>query len=254
MNPILIELGPLKLYTYGLLVATGFYAGILWAVRLGRKEGIDPKFIYDTAFWVIIAAILGSRFFYIIVNIDYFVANPLSMFKIWSGGLVFYGGFVGVFIALVICTRRAKVDLWTFMDVCAPAGALGHSIGRLGCFFAGCCYGKVTTVPWAVTFHDALSMAPTGVPLHPTQLYSSANELLLFVILTLMRPYRKFKGQIFLTWVLLYAVTRSIIEIFRGDPRGAYFNGLLSTSQIIAGVVFVVAVTVYYRKFKIKTT
>ncbi len=247
MDPILFELGPVRLYTYGLLVASGFFFGIKWAARLAKREGIDVNFIYDTAFWAIVGAIIGARFVFILTNLSYFIDHPVDILKIWAGGLVFYGGLLGVIVAVVICARKASVDIWALADVIAPAGALGHGIGRIGCFFAGCCYGKETHVDWAVTFHDSLSIAPTGIPLHPTQLYSAANEFILFIILSMLWPYRRFKGQILLTWVVLYGITRSVIEIFRGDPRGLYFDGMVSTSQIIAGIVITVAIWLYFR-------
>ena len=164
---------------------------------------------------------------------------------------MFYGGFAGAAIAVIVCVRRARLDIWHVADIIAPGAALGHSFGRVGCFFAGCCYGKETDVSWSVTFHDALSIAPTDIHLHPTQLYSAANEFTLFILLTLIWPYRKFKGQIFLTWMILYGVTRSTIEIFRGDPRGVYFDGLVSTSQIIAVFVVTLAIWLFMKNRKI---
>ncbi|MGK7345685.1 MAG: prolipoprotein diacylglyceryl transferase [Candidatus Nitrospinota bacterium M3_3B_026] len=250
MSPVLIEIGPITLYTYGLLVASGFLLGIAWSARLARREGMDPQSVYDTAFWMILAAVIGSRIFYVAINLDYYLENPIDVFKLWEGGLVFYGGFVGAAIAVIFSVRRYRLDLWAFGDVAAPGAALGHAIGRLGCFFAGCCYGKQTSVPWAVTFHDPHSIAPLGIPLHPTQLYSAANEFALFALLTAIRPWRSFRGQILWIWVGLYAVGRFTIEIFRGDPRGVYFGGLASTSQIIAVFAFAAAVYFYFRNRK----
>lgn len=247
MEPILFEFGPVTVYTYGLLVATGFLAGIGWAARLAKREGMDPQAVYDTGFWIIFSAIVGSRIFYILMNYEHFLQNPLGIFKLWEGGLVFYGGLFGACVAVAICVKRYNLDLWKFADVAAPGAALGHSIGRLGCLFAGCCYGLQTDVPWAITFYDVHSIAPTGVPLHPTQLYSAANEFTLFILLTLMRPHRKFYGQVWWLWVGMYAIGRSIVEIYRGDPRGALLDGLVSTSQIVAAVAFTIAVIFYFR-------
>ncbi len=250
MYPELIHLGPVTIYSYGLLVATGFFLGITWSVRLGAREGMDQQVIIDTAFWIVLSAIIMSRVVFGIVNIDYFLKNPVDFFKIWNGGLVFYGGLIGAVIAVVVCARKYKFNIWQYADIAAPAGALGHAIGRLGCFFAGCCYGVKTDVPWAITFTNVKSMAPIGVPLHPTQLYDAANEFIIFIILTAIRPARKFEGQIFWTWVGLYAIGRSVVEMYRGDPRGIYFNGLVSTSQIVAAVALTVAVAFYVRNVK----
>lgn len=253
MHPILFDLGPLQLYTYGLLVATGFLVGIGWAARLAKREGMDPQAVYDTGFWIIFSAIVGSRLFYIFINYDYYLQNPIAVFYLWEGGLVFYGGLVGAFIAVIVCVKRYNLDLWKFADVAAPGAALGHSIGRLGCLFAGCCYGLETQVPWAITFSDVHSIAPTGIALHPTQLYSAASEFTLFILLTLMRPHRRFYGQVWWLWVAMYAIARSTVEMYRGDPRGALFDGLVSTSQLIAAIMFVVAVIFYFRNRRDKT-
>jgi len=247
MYPELFHIGPITVYTYGLLVASGFFLGITWTVRLGKQEGMETQAIIDTCFWIVVAAIIGSRVVFGIVNFEHYLADPLDFFKLWNGGLVFYGGLIGAVVAVVICAKKFGLDFWRFADVAAPGVALGHAVGRLGCFFAGCCYGIPTSAPWAVTFTNVKSMAPTGVPLHPTQLYDSLNEIIIFFILTLLRPRRRFKGQIWWTYVGLYAVGRFIVELYRGDPRGSYFDGALSTSQIIAIVALALTVAVYIK-------
>ncbi|MBF0170056.1 MAG: prolipoprotein diacylglyceryl transferase [Nitrospinae bacterium] len=250
MHPILFELGPVTLHTYGLMVAAGFLFGITLAARLGQGDGLDPQKVFDTCFWIVVAAIIGSRLVYIGVNLDHFVAHPLDVVKLWEGGLVFYGGFLGAIVAGWICVNRYKMDKWVFADVAAPGAALGHIFGRFGCFFAGCCYGKPTDVPWAVTFSDVASIAPTGVPLHPTQLYDALNELIIFAILMAVRGRRSFKGQIFFLWIMLYAIGRFIVEGFRGDPRGVWFGELISTSQLFALIGFAVGLAFYLRNRK----
>lgn len=250
MHPEIVSIGPITIHSYGVLVASGFLLGIAWAVHIGKREGMDGQAIMDTAFWIIIAAIVGSRIAFVLVNLDHYLQNPLDFFKIWQGGLVFYGGLIGAVIAVALCVRKYGLDLWSFADVAAPAVALGHAIGRLGCFFAGCCYGLETHVPWAVEFHDVKSIAPLGVPLHPTQLYDSANEFIIFLILTAIRPWRKFTGQIWWTWVGLYAIGRFIVEFYRGDPRGLYFGGAISTSQIVGVGAVALALFFYAKNWK----
>ena len=245
MYPELLSIGPLTFHTYGLLVACGFLAGIWWMARLGHQEGIPKDDMYDIAFWVVLAALVGSRIFFVIVNYDQFLAHPLAAFKIWSGGLVFYGGLIGAAGAMAVMVRIKKLRLWKVADIAAPAVALGHSIGRLGCFFAGCCYGLITDVPWAVTFTNVKTIAPMGVPLHPTQLYDSLNEFTIFLILTALRPYKKFEGQLWWTWLGLYAIGRAIVEMYRGDPRGSLFEGAVTTSQGVAAVALAVAVIMH---------
>jgi len=246
MHPILFSIGPFTLHTYGLLVAGGFLLGIAWAVKLGKREGFDPQMVYDVSFWIILSGIVSSRLLYVIVEYKHYLQYPLDVFKLWQGGLVFYGGMIGAVGAIIVCARIYKFDIWRFADIAAPSAALGHTIGRLGCLFAGCCYGREAHVPWAVTFQDVHSIAPTGIPLHPTQLYDAANELIIFLILTAFRPYRKFKGQVWWIWVGLYAFGRGVVEYFRGDPRGMWLGGAFSTSQILAAVGIVVAIVFYF--------
>ncbi|MDH5510584.1 MAG: prolipoprotein diacylglyceryl transferase [Nitrospinota bacterium] len=245
MYPELLTVGPLTFHTYGLLVATGFLTGIWWMARLGEQEGISKDDMYDIAFWVVVAALVGSRIFFVIVNYPQYLEHPLDALKIWTGGLVFYGGLIGAVVAMVVMTRIKKLRLWKLADISAPALALGHSIGRLGCFFAGCCYGLKTDLPWAVTFTNVKTIAPMGVPLHPTQLYDSFNELSMFLILTALRPYKKFEGQLWWLWLGLYAIGRSVVEMYRGDPRGTVFDGTLTTSQAVAVVALTVAVIMH---------
>jgi phosphatidylglycerol:prolipoprotein diacylglycerol transferase len=144
---------------------------------------------------------------------------------------VFYGGFVLAFIVGIWYLRRHQLPLWKTTDIWAAPLALGHAVGRLGCFAAGCCYGKPTGVPWAVTFTDPQSLAIVGMPLHPVQLYEAFANLLLFIFLSLYRPHRRFEGEIFWLYVLVYSVIRFVLEFFRGDPRGFIIPPYLSLSQ-----------------------
>jgi len=238
MYPILFQIGSFRIHTYGVFIALGFLTGIVLALREAKRVGEKPENILDLSFYSIIAAIVGSRLFYIILNYQYYIENPLEMIKIWSGGLVFYGGFVLALIVGIWYIRKSHLPLWKTADVMAPSIAIGQAIGRLGCFSAGCCYGKVTTLPWAVTFSNPECLANLGVPRHPTQLYSSLNDLFIFLILTVVKRFKKFDGLLIWLYVLLYSITRSIIEIFRGDDRGLVFGGTLSISQFI-GIVLV---------------
>ncbi len=242
MHPVLLNLGKFSLYTYGLFAAMGFLAAIWFATLEAKRCGVDHEKIMDLSFYILVAAIVGSRLAYIGTVPDEFLANPLEMFKIWRGGLVFYGGFVGAMLTAIIYLKVKHLPIWKTGDILAPAVALGHCLGRIGCFFAGCCYGKACDLSWAITFHDPASLAPINVPLHPTQLYSSAGNFLIFLILFVVRRYQKFEGQIFWLYVLLYGVTRSFIEMFRGDYRGGEIMGVLSVSQTVGCSLAFVAV------------
>ncbi len=242
MYPVLLRFGKFSIYTYGFFVAMGFLVGILFAKREARRVGIDHEKITDLCFYVLIAAIVGSRLFYVATNPEMFFSDPLEIFKIWKGGLVFYGGFVAALITGFIYLKKANMPLWKTGDIMAPSIAVGHFLGRLGCFFAGCCYGKTSDLPWAVTFKHPETLAPIGIPLHPTQLYSAINNLIIFAVLLIFRRYKKYDGQLFWIYVLLYGITRSIIEGFRGDYRGQTILGMLSISQAIGGIMAVIAI------------
>jgi len=146
---------------------------------------------------------------------------------------------------MTVMARLKKRPLWKLADIAAPGLALGHSIGRLGCFFAGCCYGLKTDVPWAVTFNNVKTIAPMGVPLHPTQIYDSLNEFSIFLILSALRPYKRFDGQLWWMWLGLYAIGRSVVEMYRDDPRGSILGGALTTSQAVAAVALSVSLIMH---------
>ena len=242
MYPVLFRIGPFAVHTYGVFVAMAFLSAIALALRDARREGEDANKILDLCFYAIVAAIVGSRLLYVLVNWSTFRHDPFEIVRIWHGGLVFYGGFIGALITALWYIRRNGLPLLKTVDIMAPPIAFGQFVGRIGCFFAGCCYGKTCDLPWAVTFTHPESLAPKGVPLHPTQLYSSLNSLFIFLVLVGLRRIKGFHGQIFWSYVLLYGVTRSILEHFRGDERGMFVEGMLSTSQLIGLTVAVIAI------------
>jgi len=242
MHPILFRFGPLTIHTYGFLVATGFLLGLVLAVRHARDEGISSNRIVDLGFYILLAAIIGSRLFFIIINAGYYIKNPLDIFKIWKGGLVFYGGVLLAVPTAIWYVKKNGFNICRTADVIAPSIAIGHALGRLGCFFAGCCYGKsAESLPWAVTFTDPESLAQIGVPLHPTQLYESAGEFVNFLILITLRKYKSFNGQLFITYLLFYSSLRFIVEFFRGDVNRGFIIPQLSVSQGISALMFLVA-------------
>jgi phosphatidylglycerol:prolipoprotein diacylglycerol transferase len=249
MHPILFEIpkfevlnwviGPVPIRMYGLMIGIGFLLGIYLASRQAKKEGINPDHILDMGVYLLLAAIVGSRALYVLTSLHEFARNPLDVFAIWKGGLVFYGGLLAAVPTGIWYVKKHNLPVWKVADIMAPSIALGHGFGRLGCFFAGCCYGAECSGPFGITFTDPRSLAPLGVPLYPVQLFESGGEFLIFAALLFFRRYKKFDGQIFWLYPLLYAILRSIIEMFRGDAaRGLYFGGSVSTSQIISLVMF----------------
>ena len=172
MHPILVKLGSLPISSFGVMVTLGFLVGLYLARYLGRRHGVDPDLLSDLFSWILVGAVLGARLLYVVVHHEEF-SNPLDIVAIWKGGLVFYGGFFGAFASgiLFLRLRRPNARFFEVADVCMPAGFLGLSIGRWGCFLVGDDYGRVTDVPWAVRFPNVEgSLLPAeliGKPLHP---------------------------------------------------------------------------------------
>ena len=233
MHPVLLKFGNISIYSYGFFIAVGFITGILLAKREARRRDMDPEVIMDLSFYVIIAAIIGSRLFYVLTTPAQFIRDPLEIFRIWNGGLVFYGGFILALITAVWFINKRNLNLWQVADVIAPSIALGQFFGRIGCFSAGCCYGKTCHLPWAVVFNNPDSLAPTGDPLHPTQLYHALGNLMIFTILWLFRKKARFDGQLFWMYVSIYGTVRATLEIYRDDFRGVVFYNFFSISQVI---------------------
>jgi phosphatidylglycerol:prolipoprotein diacylglycerol transferase len=245
MHPVLFRLGPLTIHTYGVLVALAFLAGITLATREGRRKGVEPDRIMDLGLYILAAAIIGSRLLQVAIEYRYYSQHPLEIFMIWKGGLVFYGGFILAVLTSVWYLNKHSLPVWRVADIFAPSIALGQAIGRLGCFSAGCCYGKPTGLPWGVTFTDKDTLAVMGVPLHPTQVYESIGTLLIFIFLFLYRKKTAFEGQLFWLYVLLYSALRFTIEFFRGDVERGFMHVAsfeLSTSQAVAIAAFLVSV------------
>ncbi|MCD6305881.1 MAG: prolipoprotein diacylglyceryl transferase, partial [Deltaproteobacteria bacterium] len=230
------------LHTYGVFVAAGFLTGLVVAVKIGKSEGISPQQTMDMGFFMIAAGILGSRLLYILMNLSYYLDRPLDMVKMWEGGLVFSGGIVCVILVVLWYTRRHRLSFWKIADIWAPAMAIGQAIGRIGCFMAGCCYGKPTGSDWGVVFTDPRSLAPLNVPLHPTQLYSSGLNLIVFFILILLHRKKEFEGQVFLWLLVLHSTARLFVERFRGDDRGMIFQSGMTVTQLVTLVILMGAI------------
>jgi phosphatidylglycerol:prolipoprotein diacylglycerol transferase len=239
--PELFEIGRFTVYTYGVLLAAAYLIGLKYATVRARARGLDPARTLDLGIYIIISALIGAKLLLVLVEFDTFRRNPGELLTLARSGGVFYGGLILAVGVALWYMRRHRFPVWTTCDAFAPAIALGHAIGRLGCLAAGCCYGSITSMPWAVTFTDPRAAANVGTPLneplHPVQLYESGAELLVLgLLLATERRGRPFPGRTFWLYLLLYGVSRFVIEFFRGDPRGMVF-GVLSTSQFISILV-----------------
>jgi phosphatidylglycerol---prolipoprotein diacylglyceryl transferase len=256
MHPVLFEIpifGGIKIHTYGVMVATGFLAALAWIRYQSRHEGLAIPKMLDLAFLMMLAAIVGSRIAFVIVEWRFFFAHPLDIFKVWEGGLVFYGGLLACILTAWVYLKKNRLNFWKVADVFMPGVALGHAIGRLGCFAAGCCYGQQCDPKawYSVVFpQQSGGLAPAGVPLYPTQLIESGAEFLIFLVLAIFSRKKAFDGQILLLYLIGYSILRIFIELFRGDiDRGFVIPNLLSTSQLIGIILILVAIIVLiYRK------
>ncbi len=246
MHPVLFKFGQLTIHTYGFFIALAALAGMFVARFEAKRLDLDPDKVVDACFYVVVAAIVGSRLLYVITNIEFFISAPLEVFKIWNGGLVFYGGFIGSALTLIAYLKIYHLPLGKMADISALALPLGHALGRIGCFFAGCCYGKICHYPWGITFKNPDSLAPLFVQLHPTQLYSSASNFLIFLMIFALRRFKKYDGQLFWIYLAFYGINRSVIEVFRGDYRGGTVLNTFSISQTIGLSTALVAVIMLF--------
>jgi phosphatidylglycerol:prolipoprotein diacylglycerol transferase len=246
MYPELFRIGNFPINTYGVLMALSFLVALFVAARLGERDGLRRERVYDLGLWMLLAGLVGSKLLLLVVEPEY-RTEPLRLVSLdflRSGG-VWYGGFLGGLAGGIFLMRRYRLPFWMTADAFVPGIAIGQSIGRQGCFAAGCCWGKPTTLPWGVEFtplgHEVTGV-PLGVHLHPTQLYESFAMLALFFFLIWLHRRKRFSGQVLLSYAVLYGLIRFIIEFFRDDPRGdvAGLTTLLhlSTSQIISLLVF----------------
>jgi phosphatidylglycerol:prolipoprotein diacylglycerol transferase len=258
MYPELFRIGDFTVHAYGVLLAAAFLLALVVAARLAARDGLPRERIYDLGLWLLLAAIVGSKLLMLAVEPEY-REQPLRLLSLdflRSGG-VFYGGFLAAVATAFVLVRRYRLPWWRTADAFAPAIALGQAVGRQGCFAAGCCWGKPTSLPWGVQFSERgseVTGVPAGIDLHPTQLYESFAALAVFALLLWLHRRKRFDGQIVLLYGALYAALRFAVEFFRDDPRGDLL-GLtslthLSTSQMISVVVGAASVALLVSRWR----
>lgn len=240
MHPVLFRLGSFPIGTYGLMLALAFFAALALAKRQARLEGIDPEAIAELSITLLLAGIIGSKLLMIVVELAHgaSLSSLLTMDTLRAGGAI-HGGVIASALAFFLVARKYKLSIRAAGDTLAPATALGQAIGRLGCFFAGCCYGTTCTQPWAITFSNpeaANQGTPLGLGLHPVQLYTLVANLTVMAILLLLRKHRPFRGFILGAYFILEGIGRMVTEIWRGDlDRGFWLNlPWLSTGRLTA--------------------
>jgi len=252
MHPVLFQIGPFPIHTYGFLIAVGFLVAVTVIRRLAARSGLDVERVADLTFWSLLVGFAGARALFVMTRWDYFMQNPIAIFQVWQGGLVFFGGPLAVLPFFAWYSRKHRLPVWKVGDVLVPGLAIAHAFGRLGCIGAGCCYGRPTHAEWGFKFYsDLVDVHLRGVYLHPTQLYESISMMVLFAGLILTFVRKRFDGQVVLMYFMTYPLIRSVIETFRGDTiRGFVIDGLLSTSQFISILVFLGASVFFFYRMK----
>ena len=253
MYPFLTFNSSLLLSTYIFMMSMICSVSLLWAVKRADQKGFSRHKTLDYSLVIMIFGLLGARLVHVVFEYpDYYFENPLDIFLLYQGGFVFYGGFLSAFLGCFIVIKYRKDSPTVWMDFFTPIISLGYALGRIGCFLGGCCYGKPTygepfSVPWAVTFSTGVA-APANIPLHPTQLYLSGSEFIIFALVLFVEKKKILPtGGLFYFWLLLHSVSRLTIEPFRGDFRGEVFLSLSLSSWI--SVVFIVGCCFYFIYF-----
>lgn len=236
-----IHIGPVTFHMYGLMIAVGFISALFVTSYRGKKKGLNEDIIYGLFYCALIGGLLGTRLLYYIVEIPNILKDPSILWN-FKNGYVVYGGIIGgIFVCYLFCKFK-KVDFLSYFDIVMPSVSMAQGFGRLGCFFAGCCYGRHTNAWYGITFKNS-NFAPNGVSLIPTQLISSAGDFIFAALLMFYASKEPKKGRVAAMYLMLYGVGRFIIEFMRNDYRGSI--GILSTSQIISIAIVVIGVAFY---------
>ncbi|MBI1978306.1 MAG: prolipoprotein diacylglyceryl transferase [Candidatus Omnitrophica bacterium] len=242
MHPILFSFGPLRVYSYGVLVAMGVLSAVLLLRSSARRLTLHPDVIVDLAIATVISGFVGARIFYVIQFWDQFQNAPLDAIKIWEGGIVVYGGMIGGLIGFLVFVRLRKLPFLSLLDMFVPALAFAQGFGRFGCFMNGCCFGKSTTLPWGISFPFLESQV------HPTQLYEAAFCFALALFLLLFSRKKLSVGSVSAAYFILYPMGRFVIEFFRGD-NARILMGLTLAQWISIGSIAVTLLLVFISKF-----
>lgn len=249
MKNDLFSIGPLTVHSYGLMIALGILVCVFMGMYRARKYGYKDEAVLDIAIFGILSGFVGAKLLYVLVEFDSFLKNPMDV--LGSEGFVVYGGIiVGALVGILYC-RIKKLPCWEYFDLLAPSIAVAQGFGRIGCFLAGCCYGRPTDTFCGVTFPEG-SFAPAGVPLIPTQLISSAGDFIITGILLVYSKHNKKAGNVGILYMLLYGIGRFLVECLRSDDRGTV--GLLSTSQFISIGIILLAIILFFRHQIFKNT
>ncbi|MER3472553.1 MAG: prolipoprotein diacylglyceryl transferase [Armatimonadota bacterium] len=247
MHPILFHIGTLEVRSYGVMIALGFALAVWWAMRVAPRYGIDSEQILDFVLLTAVAGILGSRLVYVILDWRSFADQPKHVLYFWEGGLSFHGAVIGGGLAVALLAGRKGIPFLQLADVLAPSVALAYAVGRIGCFLGGCCYGVPTDLPWACSFQDPFNPHVHTPPSHPTQIYASLSNLLIFALLARMQRPPHPMGQVFWAYLVLYGIYRFIVEFWRIGATSTVLALGLSDAQWVS-IVMVVIGAIQWRR------
>ncbi|WP_032123571.1 prolipoprotein diacylglyceryl transferase [Clostridium amazonitimonense] len=247
MKPVLFNIFGIKIYGYGLMIALGIFTGFLLLDKRAKSKGYNDDKVFNMTILAVIAGVIGGKLLYIITDLAAIMEDP-SILKDIGNGFVVYGSIIGGVIAVYFYCKKQKWNTLKVFDLMIPSVPLAQGFGRIGCFLAGCCYGAPTDFSCSVVFKDS-PFAPLGIPLHPTQIYSSIFDFLLALFLLWYDKKNSKHGRVFSLYIILYSIGRFFIEFLRDDPRGAV--GVFSTSQFI-GIITLIIGLILFNLDKIK--
>lgn len=245
MYPILLQVGPFELRSYGVIVLLSFLAGLWLARKEAARKGLDPALMVEFSFYALIGGILGARLYFIAFSDPLaYLSKPWEIFAVWHGGIGIIGALIGGFLAAVWFCRKRRIPLLRFADILAPAAPLGQTLGQFACLANGDAYGRPTDLPWAITYTDPRSLAPLNVPLHPLELYEMGAYFVVFLIVWLTRKRFKTDGSSFLVYLAAFGAARFVMEFFRGQP--ALFVGGIPAAQVVGVALILASVIGFY--------
>lgn len=253
MFPILFDFGVLKIYSYGLCIAIGAFLAVLYFQNKALKYGLDKRFVENYPFFLLACGLSGARILYVLTEWKSYIGSPLSVFRVTDGGFVFHGGLILGLVFSYFYLRQKKTGILPLGDIAVPALAIAHTFGRIGCFFAGCCHGRGTDTCLGVVFRNPDSMANLYMrmtnfsPVHPAQLYEAAGNLGIFLILNHKLKNKKFDGDVFLLYFVLYGVLRMVTEYFRADDRGYLIAGY----AVMTWLFFLTGIAAFFYRRKL---
>lgn len=247
MKPVLIKIFGLPIHSYGFMLAVAFFVGIFIAKREGRKNNLAENDILDLSLWIMLGGIVGARLIYVILNFSEFSKDLASIILPRAGGiggLSFHGGIIGGLLGGYLFTRKRKLNFPFIADVITPSLAIGLMFGRIGCFLNGCCYGKICKLAIGVKFPELPGYR------HPTQIYEALGALTIFILLNYLKKFKKFSGELFLYFLVLYSIVRGGVEIFRAGETGKYLIYPLTQAQVLSILIIIIALPIIFIKRK----